>query len=100
MMIAIARRYRDSFDAELRRGIEELSHVLRVLAVEQSAIDGYAKALGFGQLNRRYCLVEHTLLANRLVVTLPIAVEMNRECEVRRWPIFIDVLGEQNRIGA
>jgi len=33
-------------------------------------------------------------------MTLPIAVQMNRESEVGRRPIFVDMPGEQNRVGA
>src|SRR6202789_4420221 len=100
MMIAVPGRHRDSLDAELRCRVEEFRHVLRVLAVEQGAIDGYAKALGLGQFNGRNRLVVNPFLTDRLVVALPIAVQMNRERKVRGGLVLIDVLGEQNRVRA
>jgi hypothetical protein len=80
--------------------VEEFGHVLRILAVEQGAIDGDAESLGLGQLDRRHGLVEDSFLAHRFVVALAVAVQMNRESQIGRRLIFVDVPGEQNRIGA
>src|SRR5271165_1864777 len=62
MVIAVPGRHRDAFDAEPGRRVEKIGHVRRFLAVEQGAIDGHAKALGLGQFDGGYRLVEDTLL--------------------------------------
>jgi len=93
MLIAVAGRDRDAFDAELHRRIEECSHFVRIRAAEERAVDGHSKALAARELDCRDCLVEHPLLAHRLIVMFPIAVQMDREREIARRTIFIDMLG-------
>ncbi len=58
------------------------------------------KPLAWRQLDRRHGLVEHAFLAHRLVVPLAIAVQVDREGQVGRGLVFVDVLGEQNRVRA
>src|SRR6185312_6056268 len=75
MVIAVAGRHHDSFDAERHRFIEEGGHFVRVFAAEQCAVDGYPEALAARQADRSHRLVEHTLLADGLVVALAAAIE-------------------------
>src|SRR5579863_2259879 len=63
MLITVARRDGDSFDPQRHRLIEELSHVIRVLAAEQRAVDRDPKPLAARQPDRSDGLVEHALLA-------------------------------------
>src|SRR5271156_3218838 len=100
MVIAVAGRDRDALDAEAHHGVEEIGHPIRVLAVEQRAIDGDAKALAARELDGGDGLVVNALLAHGLVVPLPIAVQVNRERQVWGRLVLIDVLREQNRVGA
>ena len=58
------------------------------------------KPLALANLDGRHRLVEHPFLAHRLVVPLPIAVQVDREGEVGGGLVFIDVLGEQDGVGA
>src|ERR1039457_5649246 len=98
--VAVARRDGNAFDAELHGLIEEIGDLARFLAAEQRAIDRYPKALAARETNRGHGLIEYALLANRLIVALPAAVQVNRKCQIRRRAIFVDVFGEQNRVGA
>src|ERR1700730_9888013 len=100
MVVAVTRRNHDSFDAERHRFIEEGGYVIGILTAEQRAVDRYAKALAARQTDRGDRLVEHPFLADRLVMTLAAAVEVNRERQVRRRCVFVDVLGQQNCVGA
>src|SRR5579871_917341 len=78
MTVAVARRNGDPFDAKRHRGIEERGGLVRVGTVEQRAVDGDAKRALACQAYRGHRLVEHALLANRLVVSVLIAVEVDR----------------------
>src|SRR5271169_1183880 len=100
MAVAVARRDGNAFDSELHGLIEEIGDVARFLAVEQRAVDRDPKALAAGQTNRGHGFVEYTLLANRLIVTMSIAVQMDRKRQIGRRAVCVDVLGEQNRVGA
>src|SRR5580658_283279 len=83
VVIAVAGRYGDSFDSERHRLVEEFSHMIRILAAEQGAVDGDAEAPGTCQADGHHRLVIHTFLAYRLVMTLPVAVQMDREGQIR-----------------
>src|ERR1700733_7790626 len=100
VVVAVPGRHRDAFDAETHGGIEEIGNPIRILAVEQRAIDGDPKTLAARELDRGDGLVVHTLLAHGFVVPLAITVEVNREGQVRRRLVLVDVLREQDRIGA
>src|SRR5580700_2424390 len=91
VLITVTRRDGDSFDPQRDRLIEELSHVIRVLAAEQRAVDGDPKSLIAREPNRRDGLVEHAFLAHGLVVTLPIPIQVNRKRQIRRRLIFVDM---------
>src|ERR1700733_1169109 len=100
VLIAVSRGNRDAFDAKLHRLIKEISYAVGVFAHKQRAVDRYAKAFAARKPDCRDRLVIDSLLADRLIVPLPIAVQMDRKCQVRRRLVFVNVLGEQNRIGA
>src|SRR5262249_49333087 len=74
MVIAVAGRDGDALDTERHGLIEEGRDVVRILATEERAVDGDAEAFTARQLDSRHRLVEHTFLANRLVVPLAAAV--------------------------
>src|SRR2546429_1294058 len=100
MGVAVAGRNRDALDPEPHRRIEELSHLVRIRAVEQRAVDGDAKAPGARELDGRDRLVENPFLTHGLVVALAVAVQVDREGEIGRRPVVVDVPREQNRVGA
>ena len=68
--------------------------------VEEGAVDGDAKALRLGELQRGHRLVVDALAADRAVVHLLVAVEMDRPGEVGARLVFVDLLLEQQRVGA
>src|SRR5207237_9325478 len=77
MGVAVAGGNRDALDPEPHRRIEELSHLVRVSAVEQRAVDGDAKAPGARELDGRDRFVGHPFLTHGLVVALAVAVQVD-----------------------
>src|SRR6185312_2997198 len=100
VLIAVAGGDRDPLDAERLCHVEEVGDLLRLLVLKQGAVDGAAEALGTRELDRRDRLVEHPLLTDRLVVPLAVAVEVHGEREIGRGLVLVDVLGEQDGVGA
>src|ERR1700722_6948611 len=99
-LVGVTRRYRDAVDAELSHRIEEGGDTRRVRIIEEGAVDGDAEALGLGRLERLDRAVVDAWLADRLVMHLLVAVEMDRPGEIGAWAVLIDLLLEQQRIGA
>src|SRR5450631_1382774 len=83
VVIAVTRGYRDAGYPQLHGGIEELGNVLRILAAEQRAIDRHAEPLLARQLDGGNRLVEDAFLADRFIVPLPVAVQMDGESQIR-----------------
>src|ERR1700733_6108123 len=82
VLVAEARRYGDAFDTQLHRIIEELRHLIRVLAAEQRAVDRDAKALRARQADGGHRLLVDAFQAYRLIVALLIAIQVDRKCQV------------------
>src|SRR5205085_3737551 len=95
MGVAVAGGNRDALDPEPHGRIEELRHLVRVRAVEQRAVDGDAKAPGTSQLDGRDRFVEDPFLTHGLVVALAVAVQVDREGEIGRGPVVVDVPRKQ-----
>src|SRR5262249_49811339 len=74
VLIAVTRRDGDALDAQCHRLIEESGHLIGILAREERAVDGDAETLLARQANRGDRLVKHAFLANRLVMTLAVAI--------------------------
>ncbi len=83
VLVVIAGRDRDPLDTESRGEIEEPRDFIGFLAGKQRAVDGHAEIPFAQQANGRDRLVEYAGLAHGAVVVLPIAVEMDGECQVR-----------------
>ncbi len=99
-LIGIAGGDGDPLDAERADLVEEGRDPFRLRIVEQSAVDGDAEALGFGELQGRHGAIEDALLADRFVMRLPVAIEMDRPVEIAVGLEPVDLLLEQQRIGA
>src|ERR1700733_13235748 len=99
-LVGVTRRHRDAIDAELGHRIEEGGDTLRVRVVEEGAVDGDAEALRLGGFQRLDRAIVDAWLADRLVMHLLVAVEMDRPGEVRARLVLIDLLFEQQRIRA
>ena len=100
VLVAVPRRDRDAFDAKLHGLVKEISHAVGIFTRKQRAVDRYAEAFAARKPDRCDRLVVDSFLADRLIVALPIAVEMDRERQVRRGLVLVNVLGKQNGIGA
>src|SRR5947209_8194884 len=98
-LIGIAGRHRDA-DPELGGEIEKLGDLLRRMPVEDGGVDVDRKAARLGGLDRRHGAVEHALLRHRLVVMLLQAVEMDGEEQIGRGLEQVELLLEQQRVGA
>ena len=99
-LVGVAGRNRDPIHAQLSHRIEEGGDTLRIRIIEEGAVDCGAKALGLGRLERLNRAVVDAWLADRLVVHLLIAIEMDRPGEIGARLVLIDLLFEQQRIGA
>src|ERR1700722_9733940 len=99
-LVGVTRRHRDAVDAELGHRIEEGGYTLRICVIEEGAVDRDAEALRLRLLERRNRAVVDAWLADRLVMHLLVAVEMNRPGEIGARLVLIDLLLEQQRIGA
>ena len=98
-LIGVARRHRDA-DAEFGREVEEFCDLFRRMAVEDRGVDVDGKASRLRGLDRGDRAVEHALLADRLVVMFLQAVEMNREEQIGRGLEQMELLLQQQRVGA
>src|SRR5262249_15775901 len=98
-LIGIAGRDRDT-DAELLSEVEEAGAVLGRMSVEDRAIDVDRETLGLGRLDGIDGLFEAALHAYGLVVNMLETVEMDREEQVGRRLEQVQLLLEQQRIGA
>src|ERR1700722_4718714 len=97
-LVGVTRRYRDAVDAELSHGIEEGGDTRRVRIIEEGAVDRDAEALCLGRFQRLDRAVVDAWLADRLVMHLLVAVEMDRPGKIRARLVFIDFLfGQQGR---
>ena len=80
--------------------IEEGGDALGIRVIEERAVDRDAEALRLGGLERLDRAVVDARLADRLVVHLLVAVEMDRPGEIGARLVLIDLLFKQQRIGA
>ena len=100
-LIGVAGRNRDAVDAELRHRIEEGGDALRsIRRVEEGAIDGDAEAACLGALQRRDGAVVDARLADRFVVHLLVAIEMDRPGEIAGSACIGRSSSQQQRVGA
>ncbi len=99
-LIGVAGRNGDPVHAEFRDRIEEGGDALRVRVIEEGAVDGDAEAFRLGGLERLDRAVVDAGLADGPVVHLLVAVEVDRPGEVGAWAVLIDLLLEQQRVGA
>src|SRR5690348_7447624 len=99
-LVGIARRHRDAVEPGFHHRVEEARDAFRLGAVEQRAIDVDAEAARLGELDRRRGLLVDAVLAHRVVVHLLVAVEMDRPDEERIRLEAVDLLLEQQRVGA
>ncbi len=100
MIVAVTGRKHHALNAETHRIVEEISNVARVFSGIQRAIGRNPETALARLLDRRHGFVEHTVPANGLVVTVLVAVEMDRPSKVRRRLVFVHFLLEQQRIRA
>src|SRR5262249_16554284 len=98
-LIRVAGRDRDA-DAELLGQIEEGRDVLGRMALEDRAVDVDGETLGLRGLDRVDRLLEAALETHRLVVMMLETVEMHGEEQVGRGLEQVQLLLEQERVGA
>src|SRR3954447_349963 len=70
------------------------------MVVEDGGVDVDRKTAGLRSLDRGYGAIEHALLRDGLVVVLAETIEMHREEQIRRRLEQIELLLEQQRVGA
>ena len=99
-LVGVARRQRDAVDAEFGHGIEERRRAGWIDAVEQGGIDVDPKAARPRRGDRRNGTVMDAVLAYRPVVRLAVAVEMDRERQIPGRREQIELLLQEQRVGA
>src|SRR5262249_47156067 len=100
-LTGVARRDRQHADADIVHAVvEELRHPLGIGVIEQGGVGVDAEALGLGEPDRLDRLVVDAVLANRLVVMLAVAVEMDRERQIGRRREQMKFLLERQGVGA
>ena len=100
VLIAVARRHHHAFDAERHREVEKIGDVLGIFARIERAVRRNAEAAFPRGLDRGDGLVERAFAADRFVVPFAIAVQVNREGQIRRRFVLVDLLLEQQRVRA
>ena len=100
VLVAVARRHHDALDAERVREVEEIRHVLRILARIQRAVRRDAEPTRARSLDRGHGSIERAVAAHGSVVTILVAVQVHRERQVRRRRVLIELLLEQQRVRA
>ncbi|KOS92276.1 hypothetical protein DM53_4518 [Burkholderia mallei] len=99
-LVRVARRHGDAVDADRPQRIEELRDAFGERIVEQRAVDVHAEAAALRFADRRDGLVVHAFLRHRVIVHLPVAVEMDRPDEVRARRVIVHLLFHQQRVRA
>src|SRR5262249_56101827 len=87
-------------EGKVEREIEERRDVFRRMAVIDRGIDVDGEALRLRDLDCRYGAIENALLAHRLVVVLLETVEVDREEQIGRGLEQVQLLFEQQGVGA
>ena len=80
--------------------VEEDRGALRIGVVEQRAIDVDAEATRLRGLDSRDRAIEHAFLADRAVMRLAVAVEVDRPDEIGTRAVLMKLLLHQQRVGA
>ena len=99
-LVGIAGRDGDAVDAHLGHRVEEPRHPLGLGGVEQRGVDVDPEALRLGEPDRLDRAVVDAVLADRAVVVLAVAVEVHGPGEERVRLEQVDLLFEQQRVGA
>src|SRR6185369_9517950 len=99
-LIGIAWRNRNAVNPEILQTIEERRNAIGFGIVEQRAIDIGAEAACLGRSKGRNRLVVHPRAANRVVMHVLVAVEMDRPVEVLVRPVLVEFLFEEEGIRA
>ena len=99
-LVGVARGDGDAVDAHPGDAVEEVGDLLGAGIVEEGAVDRDAEAHLLGLRDRRHGLVVDAALADRLVVHLLVAVEMDRPGEVRARLVLLDLLLKEERVRA
>ena len=81
-VVRIARRHHDAFDAQIHHFVEEGPDALGIHAIEQRAVGGDAEAGLDGLANRFDGDLIPAFAADRKIVMIALAIQMNREREV------------------
>ena len=87
-------------DAKLGDGVEEIGDAIGFGIAEQGAIDVDAEAASLGALQRGDRFVVDALPADRAIMHLLVAVEMHRPVEAGMRLILVELLLQEQRIGA
>ena len=99
-LVGVAGRDGDAVETDRLHLVEERGQARRVGAVEHGAVDLRPKALALGQQDGVARGLEHAFEADRLVVHLLVAVEVDRPGEKGRRRVVVDLLLQQQRVGA
>src|SRR5208282_3447432 len=100
-LVGVARRNGDGVDLELEaREVEEGGDALGIEPVEERGVHADAEAARLGLADRGHDAVEDAVLAHRMVVLLLETVEMDGEGEVGRGLEEVELLLQEERVGA
>src|SRR5262249_42053368 len=99
-LIGVAGRDGDAVEPHLHHLVEEARVALGIGAVEEGAVDVDAEAALLRQADRLDGAIVDALLADRPVVVLAVAVEMDRPDEIGVVLEKVDLLFHQQRVGA
>src|SRR5215467_12167241 len=97
LVIGVSRREHHALHAEVHHLVEESAYAFGIGAVEQSRIRGHAESALYGLFHTLESLVISAFKADRQVVVLALAVEVNAEGQVFRWLEEMNLLFEQKR---
>ncbi len=101
LLVGVGGRDLHLVDAEVVVEVgEHVDDRLRGVGVEERGVRVHREAARLGQLDRGHRLVEHAFLADRLVVPLLQAVDVHDPGEVGRRLELVQLLGQQQRVGA
>ena len=99
-LIGVARREGHAVDAERRGVVEEFRDALGIGVGEEGAVRRDPEALRLCELDRLDGAFVDAFLADRVIVHLLVAVEMDRPGEIGARLEEIDLLRQQKRVGA
>ena len=100
LIVGVTGREHHALDAQVHHIVEKMANALRVGAVEERGVGGYAEATLQGQLDRFDGFVVSAFAANGEIVFFALAIHVNREGQIFAGGEEVQLFFQEQRVGA